>query len=101
MEQHLLDWLVRYGAPVLFAAQVFGIFGLPIPDELLLTVSGALIRRGDLSAAPVALAAIGGAGSGITLSFVLGRTAGVIGLRRFVHVPEQSFVRAERLFERF
>ena len=61
MEQHLLEWLVHYGAPVLFAAQVLGIFGLPIPDEFLLTLSGALVKKGDLSLVPVVLAAIGGA----------------------------------------
>jgi membrane protein DedA with SNARE-associated domain len=101
MEQQLLDWLARYGAPVIFAAQVLGIFGLPIPDEFLLTVAGALVRKGDLALIPAVLAAIGGSGSGITLSFVLGRTVGVIGLRRVGHVPDQSLRRAERLFERF
>jgi membrane protein DedA with SNARE-associated domain len=101
MEQHFLEWLVRYGAPVLFAAQVMGIFGLPIPDEFLLTLSGALVKKGDLSFVPVVLAAIGGSGSGITLSYLLGRTVGVIGLRRVVHVHEESLRRAERLFERF
>lgn len=100
MEQHLLDWLARYGAPVLFAAQVLGIFGLPIPDEFLLTVSGALVRKGDLSLIPVVLAAIGGSASGITLSYVLGRTVGVMGLRRVVHVHEESLARAQRLFAR-
>jgi len=58
-------------------------------------------ERGDLSLVPVVLAAIGGSGSGITLSYVLGRTVGVIGLRRVVHVHEESLRRAERLFERF
>jgi membrane protein DedA with SNARE-associated domain len=101
MEQQFLEWLVHYGAPVLFAAQVLGIFGLPIPDEFLLTLSGALVRKGDLSLVPVVLAAIGGSGSGITLSYMLGRTVGVIGLRRVVHVHEESLRRAERLFERF
>ena len=101
MEQHFLEWLFHYGAPVLFAAQVMGIFGLPIPDEFLLTLSGALVKKGDLSLLPVVLAAIGGSSSGITLSYVLGRTVGVIGLRRVVHVHEKSLSRAERLFERF
>ena len=101
MEQRFLEWLVHYGAPALFAAQVLGIFGLPIPDEFLLTLSGALVKKGDLSLVPVVLAAIGGAGSGITLSYVLGRTVGVLGLRRVVHVHEESLRRAERLFERF
>ena len=101
MEQYLLEWLVHYGAPVLFVAQVLGIFGLPIPDEFLLTLSGALVKKGDLSLVPVVLAAIGGSASGITLSYVLGRTVGLIGLRRVVHVHEESLKRAERLFERF
>jgi membrane protein DedA with SNARE-associated domain len=101
MEQHFVEWLIHYGAPMLFAVQVLGIFGLPIPDEFLLTLSGALVKKGDLSLIPVVFAAIGGAGSGITLSYVLGRTVGVVGLRRVVHVHEKSLRRAERLFERF
>jgi hypothetical protein len=40
MDRHFLEWLVRFGTPVLFFAQLFGIFELPIPDELLLTVAG-------------------------------------------------------------
>ena len=101
MEQHFLEWLVHYGAPALFLAQVLGIFGFPIPDEFLLALSGALVKKGDLSLVPVVFAAIGGRGSGITLSYVLGRTMGVIGLRRVVHVHEESLKRGERLFERF
>ena len=60
MERQLIDWLVRYGSPLLFVAQVFGIFGLPIPDELLLTVAGVLVRRGQLAAAPTILSARAG-----------------------------------------
>src|SRR5262249_52499767 len=48
VEDELVRELVRYGAPLLFFAQVFGIFGLPIPDELLMTVAGALIASGRL-----------------------------------------------------
>ena len=45
MEQALIDYLARYGPPVLFFAQVFGIFGLPIPDELLMTVAETMTQR--------------------------------------------------------
>ena len=55
MEQRLFDLLARDGVWLLFAAQMFGIFGLPIPDELLLTFAGGLVRRGDL-AGPMVLA---------------------------------------------
>src|SRR4029450_2076059 len=48
LERAFIAWLVRFGAPLLFFAQVFGIFGLPIPDELLLTIAGALVAAGRL-----------------------------------------------------
>jgi hypothetical protein len=35
VEPQVVEWLVRYG----FFAQIFGIFGLPIPDELPLTIA--------------------------------------------------------------
>ena len=73
MERELVTWLGRYGAPMLFVAQVFGIFGLPIPDELLLTVAGALVRKGLLHGSSIATAAVAGCLSGITLSYAMGR----------------------------
>jgi len=81
---------------VLFLAQVFGIFGVPIPDELLMTVAGALIRRGTLPATPIVFAAVSGCLAGITLSYVLGRTLGVRAVHRFVH--NDTFERAEAWF---
>ena len=44
MDRIVLEWLTHYGASALFFAQLFGIFGLPIPDELLLTIAGSLMR---------------------------------------------------------
>jgi len=101
MEQALIDNLTRYGPPVLFLAQVFGIFGLPIPDELLMTVAGALVRQGVMGAAPTMAAAVAGSSAGITLSYVLGRTVGSAALHRMLHVPETAFARAQRWFVRF
>jgi len=101
VERHILDWLVHYGAIVLFLAQMFGIFGVPIPDELLMTVAGALVRRGELGAAPTALAAVGGCIVGITFSYVLGRTVGVATLRRVFHLRDETLARAQRWFQRF
>ena len=71
---------------VLFCAQMFGIFGLPIPDELLLTVAGALARQGQLPLVVTFLAALAGCMCGITLSYVLGRTVGVAAMHRLAHV---------------
>jgi membrane protein DedA with SNARE-associated domain len=101
MERALFDWLVRYGTPVLFLAQVGGIFGLPIPDELLLTLAGVLMRRGQLSVAPTVAAAISGSIAGITLSYLLGRTVGLAALQRVFRSHEASLTRAQSWFLRF
>jgi membrane protein DedA with SNARE-associated domain len=101
MERYLLEWLGQYGPPVLFAAQMFGIFGLPIPDELLLTIAGALVRSGRLAPAPTAAAAVAGCTCGITLSYVLGRTVGLPALHRMLRMHEASLARAQRWFRRF
>jgi membrane protein DedA with SNARE-associated domain len=101
VEPRLVAWLAYYGPGVLFAAQMFGIFGLPIPDELLLTVAGALVREGRLHFAPTIFAAIAGCICGITLSYVVGRTIGLTALHRVVHVSNAAFDRAQRWFHRF
>jgi membrane protein DedA with SNARE-associated domain len=97
----LVGWLAYYGPGVLFCAQMFGIFGLPIPDELLLTVAGALARQGQLHLVPTIVAAIAGCMCGITLSYVLGRSVGLPALRRVVHVSDAAFGRAQRWFHKF
>jgi membrane protein DedA with SNARE-associated domain len=101
VQQHLLEWLTLYGAPVLFLAQLLGIFGLPIPDELLLTVAGALIRRGTLHGSSIVVAAIGGCAAGITISYVIGRTLGICTLKAVVHVHDGTLARVQGWFRRY
>ena len=50
MEQTLLHWIAQYGHAAIFGLLVFGIVGVPVPDETLLTLAGALVRHGDLRA---------------------------------------------------
>jgi membrane protein DedA with SNARE-associated domain len=101
MERELVAWLVRYGAPLLFIAQVFGIFGLPIPDELLLTVAGALVRKGDLNGSSIAIAAVAGCLSGISLSYVLGRLVDIKVLHTRFRRHQAAIERAQAWFRRF
>ncbi len=96
-----LELLIRHGAPVLFLAQVFGIFGLPIPDELLLTAAGALVLSGHMSATAALSAAIGGCLAGITLSYGVGRGIGFSVLQRSLRVHTSALARAQEWFEEF
>jgi len=101
VDRHVIDWLFRYGAPVLFFAQLFGIFGLPIPDELLLTLAGVLVRRGDLGGASVLTAAVAGCAAGITISYLLGRTVGLATLQRGLRISDKALARGQAWFRRF
>jgi len=101
VERELVSWLIRYGTPLLFFAQVFGIIGVPIPDELLLTVAGALVRKGLLRGSPTAFAAIAGCLSGITVSYAIGRIVDVAVLHGHIHRHQPAIDRAQAWFRRF
>lgn len=100
MEQYLFGLIVRYGARILFLAQAFGIIGLPIPDELLLTLAGSLVRRGDLSAWNTVVAAIAGSVVGALLSFTVGRLIAGRALRQLPFIQGDMIARAQSWLER-
>lgn len=62
---------------------MLGIAGLPIPDETLLVFYGYLISTHRLDPALVFVTAVSGSISGITLSYVIGRTAGFLFIFRY------------------
>jgi membrane protein DedA with SNARE-associated domain len=97
VEQQLLSWILHYGAAALFVLLALGVVGIPVPNETLLTLAGALIRKGELPLIPTIVAACAGNVSGATVSYLLGRFAGRTFLRNhFRHGME----RIEAWFER-
>lgn len=101
--ESLLVWLSQYGYAGLFGLLVFGIVGLPIPDETLLVFSGYLISRGRLHPALTFAAGFGGSICGISLSYTIGRTLGhsfVVRYGRYLHVTEARLERVHRWFHR-
>jgi membrane protein DedA with SNARE-associated domain len=100
VEQRLLGWISHYGLQAIFGLQVLGIVGLPVPDELMLTIAGTLVRAGKLPAVGTLAAAMGGAMTGITVSYLAGRYIGLAALRKVVHIPDEPLRRAEHWFHR-
>jgi membrane protein DedA with SNARE-associated domain len=103
VEQAIASWLSAFGAPALFALLALGVVGLPLPDETLLAMAGVLIGQGRLRPATAAVAAIGGAMTGITLSYALGRFAGLPLLLRYgsrLHVDTAVVTRVGTWFQR-
>ncbi len=99
----MFDWVLRYGYAGIFALLVAGIIGLPVPDETLLTFAGYLVYKRILGLLPTLISAFAGSLCGITVSFVLGRTAGLGLLRkygRFLHLPPERISRVHQWFAR-
>ncbi len=83
MMQAFTHWVLQHGYPGIFLLLVFGIVGLPIPDESILGFAGYMVYRGKLQMGPTFAAAFLGSVCGITLSYVLGRTLGLYLLHKY------------------
>src|SRR5437868_9579745 len=99
LEQSMALWLGQYGYSAIFFLLIGGIVGVPVPDQLLLVVSGYLVLTRSLSMTPTLIAAVLGSIAGITLSYALGRGSGA-------YVSKLKFAanrldNAKNWFERF
>jgi len=103
MEQQILHWISQYGYGAIFCLLMFGIVGLPAPDETLLTFTGYLISRGTFTLPAAFATALAGSMCGITLSYWLGRTFGMALIHRYgryVRVTEEHVNKAHAWFQR-
>lgn len=103
MEHQVLGWITQYGYLAIFLLLTFGIVGLPVPDETLLTFSGYLVYSGHLSLPLAYATALAGSMSGITISYWLGRNFGIRLIRRYgkyLHMTEEHVNRAHAWFAR-
>lgn len=97
-------WLSHYGSYLLFFMLTLGILALPVPEETLMVISGALMRNGTLNIPLTVIFAIAGCLCGITVSYILGRTAGkylILKWGRWVGITEAHVNKAHQWFERF
>jgi membrane protein DedA with SNARE-associated domain len=97
----IFEWLAHYGYGGLFLLLVLGIVGLPIPDETLLVVCGYLVFKGKLDPLATYLSAIAGSWCGITISYAIGRTAGIAAVHRFGKVFHLTDARLEKVHRWF
>src|SRR5437870_13864783 len=96
------DWISRYGDAAIFLLLMLGIFGLPVPDETLLTFAGYLCFKEKLVLGPTLAAAFLGSVCGITLSYGLGRLLGLHVVQRLGPVLDlrpEHLAATQRWFE--
>jgi len=100
-EQAVVQWITDYGYLGFFFLLIFGIIGLPIPDEWLLVISGYLAFKNVLGLFPTLAIAVMGSACGLTMSYVIGRTSGDYVVRkygRWLSIDDQKLLRAQQWF---
>jgi membrane protein DedA with SNARE-associated domain len=103
MREAAFQWVSQHGYAGIFSLLVFGIVGLPVPDEWLLTFSGYLVFRQTLSFIPTFGAAFLGSACGITFSYLLGRlfdTYVLLKYGRYFHLTPERLDKVHGWFER-
>src|SRR5436190_21366756 len=100
MFDHVVSlWIIRYSYPAIFCLLVGGIIGIPIPDQLVLLISGYCVLTHVLSLTPTLMAAILGSVCGITVSYSIGRGLGAyLSTTRF---GKKRLEDGQRLLDRF
>ena len=96
-------WIEHYGYAGIFSLLAFGIVGLPVPDEWLLTFSGFLAFKGTLRFVPTFAAAFLGSACGITFSYTLGRifdTYVIVKYGSLFHITPERMARVHGWFEK-
>ncbi len=103
-QETLVLWLTHYGSWTLFVLLALGIIALPVPEETLMIIAGALIRNGTLHVVPTLLATYGGSLCGITMSYFLGRAFGKFFILKYgswIGITEKRLNLAHDWFERY
>jgi membrane-associated protein len=76
MESLIIAYLSKYGYAILFLTGLFGIVGIPAPEESLLVYIGMLAKNGSISFAAALAVLTSGAFTGMLISYTLGRMIG-------------------------
>jgi membrane protein DedA with SNARE-associated domain len=100
----LIHWIKTYGYLGVFSSLMLGMFGLPVPDESILTFTGFLIHKSYLQPAPAVLAAFGGSICGITLNYAVGRFIGFPLLSKYgflIRLNPEQLDKAQQWFEKY
>lgn len=97
-------WLLHWGSIALFFLLAVGIIALPVPEETLMVIAGALVHGGKLHIIPTFFAALLGSLCGITVSYFLGKGVGHYIVRHFgkwLGIKQSQMDIAHNWFEKY
>lgn len=97
-------WLHSYGSLALFVLLAMGIIALPVPEESLMVLAGILMSQGTLNIPSTIAAATLGSITGISVSYLVGKTAGYYVFHRYgawIGLTEERLEKAHQWFKKF
>jgi membrane protein DedA with SNARE-associated domain len=100
----ILLHIIQYSYLGIFFALGLGILGLPIPDELLMSMVGFLIFQGKMNFFFAVVFAFIGTSSGITVGYLLGRILGDRFVKKYstkLHLDYDHIQNARNLYNRY
>lgn len=104
MQDTILHLISHYGYVGLYVALMFGIIGLPVPDEMLMIFTGYLVAIGRLHYIASVLAGFLGSITGISISFFIGQRLGRPFLEKYgrkIHITPERLDGMDQWFQRF
>jgi membrane protein DedA with SNARE-associated domain len=102
--EHVSLWIRHYGYLGVFSSLMLGMFGLPVPDESILTFTGFLVSKHYLRLIPAILAAFLGSIAGISLNYTVGRVFGQPFLKKYgprILITEEKLNKVHDWFDRY
>jgi membrane protein DedA with SNARE-associated domain len=104
LKEHFFQFIGEYGYVALYFTFSFGLLGLPMPDETVLTYVGFLVHGGHLDYLNAIITVFFGSMTGMTLSYAIGRRYGKPFLLRYgkwIHLTPRRLAKTERWFQKF
>ncbi|AJS58839.1 DedA family protein [Paenibacillus sp. IHBB 10380] len=99
-----MEFITQYGYLAIYILLAIGIVGLPVPDEVVMTVVGFLISTMALNFLMSVLVSFAGAITGMTISYMIGKKVGKPLFNkygRWVGMTPKRFNKVEDWFVRF
>ncbi|MBG9770269.1 DedA family protein [Bacillus spizizenii] len=103
MEQ-IEEFITSYGYIAIFLMLVLGIVGLPIPDEVMMTIVGFFTHTGVLNYPLAIIVSFLGALSGMMISYLIGRKAGRPFIDKFgkwIGLKEKRMLKVENWLKKY
>ncbi|CAM3360674.1 DedA family protein [Vagococcus fessus] len=97
-------YIINYGYITIFLSLILGLVGLPIPDEVLMSIIGYYSNTDKINFAMALCVAVIGTVLGMTLSYFIGRYIGgkaLTGLFKWLGIKQSKFDKIERWMDKY